>query len=124
MAFRSASFDGVVALYVFMHVPRAELAPTFERIFRWLRPGGRLMLSLGTMDGDDRVEEWLDVPMFFAGSGPGTSGRLLREAGFALELSEIREEREPRYGPVQFHWVVARKPPAGGPGSIAIDSPG
>ncbi len=46
MAFRPASFDGVVALYVFMHVPQEELGPTFERIFAWLRPGGRLMLSL------------------------------------------------------------------------------
>ncbi len=110
LAFRPASFDGVVAFYVFMHVPRDELAPTFERIFGWLRPGGRLMLTLGTIDAEDRVEEWLDVPMFFAGLSSEAHERLLREAGFDLELSETREEIEARYGPARFNWVIARKP--------------
>jgi ubiquinone/menaquinone biosynthesis C-methylase UbiE len=39
MAFRKASFDAVVAFYVFMHVPQEQLVPTFERILGWLRPG-------------------------------------------------------------------------------------
>lgn len=110
MAFRPDSFDGVVAFYVFMHVPRDEVSPTFERIFGWLRPGGRLMLTLPTNDAVGEVEEWLDVPMFFAGFAPERNERLLREAGFDLELSEIHEEIEARYGPARFHWVIARKP--------------
>ena len=115
MAFRPASFDGVVAFYVFMHVPQEELGPTFERIFRWLRPGGRLMLSLSTIEAEDRVEEWLDAPMFFARFTPQLSERLLREAGFHLEMSEVREEGvDDGYGPVDFHWVIARKPDASG----------
>lgn len=56
MIFRPASFDGVVAFYVFNHVPREELAPTFARILDWLRPGGRLMLSLGTSDNAGAIE--------------------------------------------------------------------
>lgn len=116
LGFRPASFDGVVAFYVFMHVPRDELRPAFERIFRWLRPGGRLMLTLGTIDAEDRVEEWLDVPMFFAGLSSEAHQRLLRETGFELELSEIREEIEARYGPARFQWVIARKP-SGSPSS-------
>lgn len=108
--FRPSSFDGVVAFYVFMHVPRDDLAPTFERIFTWLRPGGRLMLTFGTIDAEDRVEEWLDVPMFFAGLSSQAHERLLHEIGFELELSEIREEMEARYGPTTFNWVIARKP--------------
>lgn len=110
MDFRPGSFDGVVAFYVFMHVPNEDVAPTLRRIFGWLRPGGRLMLTLPTNDAVGEVEEWLDVPMFFAGFAPETNERLLREAGFDLELSEIHEEVEARYGPARFHWVVARKP--------------
>jgi SAM-dependent methyltransferase len=111
MAFRPASFDGVVAFYVFMHVPHAEVVPAFERTFAWLRPGGRLMLSLPTIEAEDRVEEWLDVPMFFAGITPMRSERLLRETGFDLEMSEVRDEGvDDGYGPVEFHWVIARKP--------------
>jgi len=43
MEFRPTSFDGVVAIYVFMHVPEQDLKPTVERIFTWLRPGGWLI---------------------------------------------------------------------------------
>jgi cyclopropane fatty-acyl-phospholipid synthase-like methyltransferase len=115
MAFRPASFDGVVAFYVFMHVPQEELGPTFERVFSWLRPGGRLMLSLSTIEAEDRVEEWLGAPIFFARFTPRLSERLLGETGFHLEMSEVREEGvDDGYGPVEFHWVIARKPDASG----------
>jgi SAM-dependent methyltransferase len=111
MAFRPASFDGVVAFYVFMHVPHGEHGPTFERIWSWLRPGGRLMLSLPMTEAEDRVEDWLDVPMFFAGTTPGASKQLLRETGFDIDLSAVRGEGvDDGYGPVQHHWVIARKP--------------
>ena len=113
MIFRPASFDGVVAFYVFNHVPQEELAPAFARILDWLRPGGRLMFSLGTWDNAGEIEpDWLGVPMFFAGFTPETNERLLRESGFDLEMSEIREEITvgPSGGPERFHWVIAKKP--------------
>jgi SAM-dependent methyltransferase len=111
MEFRPVSFDGVVALYVFMHVPQGQLGQTFERTFEWLRPGGRLMLSLPTIEAEDRVEEWLGVPMFFARFTPRLSERLLGKIGFHLEMSEVRDEGvDDGYGPVAFHWVIARKP--------------
>jgi cyclopropane fatty-acyl-phospholipid synthase-like methyltransferase len=110
IAFRPSSFDGVVAFYVFNHVPRDRLAPTFERVGGWLRPGGWLMLSLGASDTDDAIEpDWLGVSMFFSGFPPAANERLLREAGFQLEVSEILEEEESRHGLVAFHWVIARK---------------
>lgn len=110
MEFRPGSFDGVVAFYVFMHVPNEDVAPTLRRIFGWLRAGGHLMLTMTTTEADDRVEEWLDVPMFFAGTTPETNERLLRETGFDLQLSEVHDEVEARYGPARFRWVIARKP--------------
>ncbi len=110
LAFRPASFDGVVAFYAFNHVPQDEVEPTFARIFAWLRPGGWLMSSLLTTEAEDRVEEWLGVPMFFAGVEPWSYDRFLRETGFDLELSEVREEMDARYGPARHQWVIARKP--------------
>jgi hypothetical protein len=69
------------------------------------------MLSLPTLEAEDRVEEWLGVPMYFARFTPGLSERLLGESGFHLELSEVRDEGvDDGYGPVQFHWVIASKP--------------
>ena len=105
------AFDGVVAFFVFNHLPRAEHAPMFARVCAWLRPGGRFMLSLGASDTDDEVEEdWLGVPMFFAGFEPDANERALLDAGFELELSEARSEIEAGGQEVTFHWVIARKP--------------
>jgi SAM-dependent methyltransferase len=107
----SAAFDAVVAFYVFNHVPRAEHRPTFSRVCSWLRPRGRFMLSLGAGDTDDEIEEdWLGVPMFFAGFTPDANERSLLDAGFELELSETRSEFELGEGEATFHWVIARKP--------------
>ena len=106
-----ASFDAVVAFFVFNHVPQGELLPTFGRVFRWLRPGGRFMLSLGAGDTVDEIQEdWLGVPMFFAGFDVDTNERMLRQAGFTLELSEPRTELEEGEGEATFHWVIAQKP--------------
>jgi cyclopropane fatty-acyl-phospholipid synthase-like methyltransferase len=105
------TYDAVVAFFVFNHVPRAEHGPMFGRVFSWLRPGGRFMLSLGAGDTEDEIQEdWLGVPMFFAGFTPDANERALVDAGFELELSETRSEIEEDAGEVTFHWVIARKP--------------
>jgi SAM-dependent methyltransferase len=113
MRFRPGSFDGVVAFFAFDHVPKDEVEPVFRRIFDWLLPGGRLMTSLLTIEAEDRVEEWLGVPMFFAGVDPQSYDRSLRAIGYGIELSEIREEIDPEYGPTRHRWVIARKPDGG-----------
>lgn len=110
MTFPPSAFDGVVGFYVFNHVPRDEVEPAFAKIFEWLRPGGRLMTSLLTTEAEDRVEEWLDVPMFFAGVERGSYDRYLRNVGLEVELSEIRNEMDVRYGRGDSRWVIARKP--------------
>ena len=81
----------------------------FRQIHSWLRPEGFLCASLGAGKHDDMVEdEWLGVPMFFASNGMEENERLLGEAGFVLERSELRTEPEDD-GEVTFHWVIARK---------------
>jgi cyclopropane fatty-acyl-phospholipid synthase-like methyltransferase len=113
ISFPESVFDAVVSIYVFNHVPRAEQRPTFARIFRWLRPGGRLMLSLAAGDTADEVQaDWLGVPMFFAGFEPRANERSLRDAGFVVEVSETRSQIEEGEGEATFHWVIAEKPEA------------
>jgi SAM-dependent methyltransferase len=103
------SFDAVVAFYVFNHVPGAEQGPMFVKIYAWLRPGAFFCASLGAGEHEDLVQDdWLGVPMFFASIGRDENERLLGEAGFQLERSELRTELE-EDGEVSFHWVIARK---------------
>jgi len=64
--FDAGQFDGIVALYSILHVPREEHAAVFARIATWLTPGGWFLASLGTADDPDWIGSWLGVPMFFS----------------------------------------------------------
>jgi SAM-dependent methyltransferase len=105
--FDPASFDAVLALYSISHVPREAHEAIFRRVAGWLRPGGWFLAVLGAADAPDWTGEWLGVPMFFSAWDAGTNRRLLRDAGFRLEIDGVRTTREPE-GDVSFLWVLAR----------------
>jgi cyclopropane fatty-acyl-phospholipid synthase-like methyltransferase len=107
--FTPGSFDAVTALYSLVHVPREDHRELFERIRQWLGPGGLFLASLSHVGGEDRTYEWLGVEMFFSGFDADTNRRLVRGAGFELELDELVWMREPE-GEAAFLWLLARKP--------------
>jgi cyclopropane fatty-acyl-phospholipid synthase-like methyltransferase len=112
VALEAESFDAVVAIYSLNHVPRELLPQLFGRVRSWLAPSGLFLASLGAGDTDAWVGQWLGTEMFFSSYPPETNRRLLREAGFALEVDELVPMREPMpEGPadVIFHWVLVRK---------------
>jgi cyclopropane fatty-acyl-phospholipid synthase-like methyltransferase len=105
-----ASFDAVVSLHMLGHVPRAEQAPLLASIATWLRDGGYLLVTMGTANADDEVDDdWLGAPMFFASYDEGANMRMLAGAGFALIEEEVIPIEEPGHGLVSFMWVLARK---------------
>jgi ubiquinone/menaquinone biosynthesis C-methylase UbiE len=109
LEFGAETFDGVTAFYSIMHVPREQHRALFERIMRWLKPGGLFLASLSHVGGGDWTGEWLGVEMFFSGFDAETNRRLVREAGFELVDDELIWMREPQ-AEVAFLWVLARKP--------------
>jgi cyclopropane fatty-acyl-phospholipid synthase-like methyltransferase len=107
----AASYDAVVSLYMLGHVPRGEQGGLLGRLALWLRPGGLTLLTMGTGDAEDVVEEdWLGAPMFFASFDADTNRELLAGAGFELLRAEVVPQDEPGHGVVNFLWVLARKP--------------
>jgi len=112
LTFPEQTFDGVAALYAISHLPREEHGALFAKIERWLRPGGLLVATLGAGDDPDWEGEWLGVPMFFSSYDAETNRDLLRAAGLDLLIDEVLETLEPE-GPVDFLWVLARKPTLG-----------
>ena len=102
------SLDAVVAFYSFNHVPRDLLAPLYERVRRWLVPGGLFLAALGTGDTDNWTGEWLGTRMYFSSFPPETNSRMLREARFELLRDELVTFQEPE-GPARFQWILARR---------------
>lgn len=77
-------FDAIVAWDSVFHLPRAEHAALFARFRSWLRPGGRLLLSLGG-SGGEFTAEMLGETFFYGGHEPEEALRLLKGAGFDIE---------------------------------------
>jgi ubiquinone/menaquinone biosynthesis C-methylase UbiE len=107
---QAESFDAVVSVYAFNHVPLADLPRLLTRIGQWLKPGGHLLASFGRSGGEGVQEEWLGVPMFFASYTEEENSELVRVAGLDIERDEVVPIIEPEYGEVRFQWILARKP--------------
>lgn len=104
------TFDAVVSLFMFGHLPQADQPGVITQIYRWLRPGGVLLATFGGGDAHESVEDdWLGAPTFFASLGVDEYRRLLPAVGFevldATVVPQLEHGREAR-----FLWVDARKP--------------
>jgi SAM-dependent methyltransferase len=103
------SFDAVVALFFFGHVPLDEQRELIGRVALWLRDGGLLLATFGAGDPGEEVDaDWLGAPMYFASLGGGSYLPLLRDRGFEPLREEVVVQQEPGHGDVPFHWVLAR----------------
>jgi SAM-dependent methyltransferase len=103
------SFDAVVALYFFGHVPVDEQRELIGRSSLWLRDGGLLLATFGAGEPGEEVDaDWLGAPMYFASLGGASYLPLLRDLGFELLREEVVVQQEPGHGDVAFHWVLAR----------------
>ena len=103
------SFDAVVSLYVFGHIPAEEHLPAFHRVASWLRQGAVFCASFPLTPGDTVEEDWHGVPMFFGGVGRASTEDGLADAGFDLELAEERDNLDQAGGIERFFWAIARR---------------
>jgi len=99
--FPTASFDAVVSFYTLEHIPRQEHSSVLQRIYRWLKPGSWLLLSMEAADVEGVMAEWLGVPMFMSSFDADTVRRLVGEVGFevvetAIE-AQVEQSREVSY---------------------------
>jgi cyclopropane fatty-acyl-phospholipid synthase-like methyltransferase len=82
-------FDAVVAWDSVFHLPREDHGTLFRRVHRWLRPRGRLLLSVGGSDEAGFTSEMWGVSFFYSGHPPDTARALLAETGFHIEHWEV-----------------------------------
>jgi ubiquinone/menaquinone biosynthesis C-methylase UbiE len=104
--FEPESFDAVVSVYAFNHVPRSDLPRLLECCASWLRRGGYLLASFGCSGAEGVEHNWLGVPMFFASYAEDETRELVRNAGFELVRDEVVPIVEPE-GDARFLWILA-----------------
>jgi ubiquinone/menaquinone biosynthesis C-methylase UbiE len=109
IAFPAESFDLVTAFYSIIHLPREEHGRLLRRVARWLRPGGGLIVNLGTSGGDAYDANWHGVPMYWSSWDRRTNARLLEAAGLDV-LVDVVETSVDEGESVAFQWVIATKP--------------
>lgn len=112
VSFSDDSLDGVLALYSIIHVPREKHANLLGSIYRWLKPGGLFLASMGSSDSKQWIEEdWFGAPMYWSHFGPETNSRLIADTGFESKLDEVTELVNPHDGEIErHHWILAKKP--------------
>jgi SAM-dependent methyltransferase len=105
LSFPEATFDLVVAFYSIIHVPREEQPALVRNIYNWLKPGGRFLATwpLVEWEGEEKDWEGWGGTMWWSHFGGVDNLRMLREAGFMLELVEEHVGEE------DWLWVTARK---------------
>jgi 2-polyprenyl-3-methyl-5-hydroxy-6-metoxy-1,4-benzoquinol methylase len=102
-------FDGVVAFYSLIHVPRTEHAGMLKRIAASLRPGGVLVATMGAWDQAELVMPWLGTEMYWSFFDAATNRQLVEQAG--LQILQAQEETVEEDGnAVTFLWIMAQKP--------------
>ncbi|HHX63867.1 MAG TPA: methyltransferase domain-containing protein [Chloroflexi bacterium] len=83
-AFENESFDAVVAFYSIIHVPVEEQPALLERVTGWLRPGGRLLMTVGQGAWTGIDEDWFGARMYWSHSDADTYRRRLADLGLRL----------------------------------------
>jgi cyclopropane fatty-acyl-phospholipid synthase-like methyltransferase len=108
LTFPAGHFDAIISLYTFDHIPRDEHQDLLERMHRWLRPDGMLLLSIEDHDEPGTVAEWLGVDMYFSMFGADATRELVREAGFGIFKTALATQTEGETD-IPYTWILARK---------------
>lgn len=89
--FPAAGFDAIVSFYAIFHILRQKHRELFRRFFRWLRPGGLLLVTVARHDdGPGYTEDdFLGETMYWSNFGPDTYRKILAETGFAIEQDGV-----------------------------------
>ena len=110
LSFSSNSFDGVWANVIFLHLDREQFKKGLEELFRVLKPGGIVYVSVKKGEGkgfesDERVR---GVKKFWAYYQEADVKNFLQEAGFLL-IEQNTSEMDHAMATHPFIRFIARK---------------
>jgi ubiquinone/menaquinone biosynthesis C-methylase UbiE len=101
--FQENTFDGLIACYSIIHVPREKHALLFKTIHTLLKPGGVMLISLGSKEWEG-TDNFLGTNMFWSHYSPQKSLQIIKDAGF-----QIIFDRMIVGGGEKHYWILAKK---------------
>lgn len=109
-------FDAVICWDALFHLRRSKWPAVIRNIHRWLKPGGRLLLSSGGVvdaSGEGFTDTMFGQEFFYDSLSPDDLLALLRENGFEIVLAEMCDL--PDGGRGRGKWATLARQKRGGP---------
>jgi ubiquinone/menaquinone biosynthesis C-methylase UbiE len=87
LPFRDRTFDAVSAYHSVFHVPREQHPAVYREFARVLRPGGAVLMTVGSGRSESTRRNWLGSghAMFWSTPGSAATTAQLSDAGFDVE---------------------------------------
>jgi cyclopropane fatty-acyl-phospholipid synthase-like methyltransferase len=107
--FDANQFDAVTATYSLFHIPATAHAELFEKMHRWLCPGGKALFTYATSaytgsDEFDGYKKFMDKELYYSHKTPENLYAVLKQTGFSVDSREYLN-----IGGEEFLWVTVKK---------------
>lgn len=100
--FKENSFDGIVAFYSIIHVPKEKHFSVFQNFHKILKPKGIMLICLGSEEQEE-TKDFHGTKMFWSNYSPKRSLQIIKAAGF-----EILFDKHIVSGKEKHYWILAK----------------
>ncbi|MFW9940822.1 MAG: class I SAM-dependent methyltransferase [Candidatus Thorarchaeota archaeon] len=109
--FPAEYFDGILAYYSIIHIPREEHQVVLRNFHRMLKINGIALCAFGTKDDPESYDGdffGTGSKMFWSGFDQETNLKIIQDAGFKINWSKLVQE-SPKWGETYHLFVMAEK---------------